>query len=153
MLQAKLNSHNDKPADHEEKAEAKETVKKANNAAGAAAETTPDGVWSGDPGDGTDFITVVDIPIEDQAATPTYDIFDRPTTPVATPAPASAQLHLREVSRNRNTISPTSSRQWCTRSTFRRIWIPSQQRLQLSFFSRRYLCGYQFREAIWIEDG
>ena len=91
MLQAKLNSHNDKPADHEEKAEAKETVKKANNAAGAAAATTPDGVWSGDPGDGTDFITVVDIPIEDQAATPTYDIFDRPTTPVAsgnTPAAA-----------------------------------------------------------------
>ena len=91
MLQAKLNSHNDKPADHEEKAEAKETVKKANNAAGAAAATTPDGVWSGDPGDGTDFITVVDIPIEDQAATPTYDIFDRPTTPAAsgnTPAAA-----------------------------------------------------------------
>ena len=91
MLQAKLNSHNDKPADHEEKAEAKETVKKANNAAGAAAATTPDGVWSGDPGDGTDFITVIDIPIEDQAATPTYDIFDRPTTPVAsgnTPAAA-----------------------------------------------------------------
>ena len=91
MLQAKLNSHNDKPADHEEKAEAKETAKKANNAAGAAAATTPDGVWSGDPGDGTDFITVVDIPIEDQAATPTYDIFDRPTTPVAsgnTPAAA-----------------------------------------------------------------
>ena len=91
MLQAKLNSHNDKPADHEEKAEAKETVKKANNAAGATAATTPDDVWSGDPGDGTDFITVVDIPIEDQAATPTYDIFDRPTTPVAsgnTPAAA-----------------------------------------------------------------
>ena len=91
MLQAKLNSHNDKPADHEEKAAAKETGKKANNAGGAAAETTPDGVWSGDPGDGTDFITVVDIPIEDQAATPTYDIFDRPTTPVAsgnTPAAA-----------------------------------------------------------------
>ena len=91
MLQAKLNTHNDKPADHEEKAAAKETGKKANNAGDAAAETTPDGVWSGDPGDGTDFITVVDIPIEDQAATPTYDIFDRPTTPVAsgnTPAAA-----------------------------------------------------------------
>ena len=35
----------------------------------------------GDPGDGTDFITIVDIPIEDQAAIPTLDIFDRPTAP------------------------------------------------------------------------
>ena len=37
-----------------------------------------DTVWEGDPGDGTDFITVVDLPIEDQAAIPTLDIFDRP---------------------------------------------------------------------------
>jgi len=39
---------------------------------------TPDGIWAGDPGDGTDFITVVDIPIEDQGALPTLDMFDRP---------------------------------------------------------------------------
>ncbi len=39
---------------------------------------TPDDVWEGDPGDGTDFIPVVDLPIEDQAAIPTLDIFDRP---------------------------------------------------------------------------
>jgi transcription termination factor Rho len=38
-----------------------------------------EGFWNGDPGDGTDFITVVDLPIEDQAAMPTLDIFDRPT--------------------------------------------------------------------------
>ena len=37
-----------------------------------------DEVWEGDPGDGTDFITVVDLPIEDQAAIPSVDIFDRP---------------------------------------------------------------------------
>ena len=37
-----------------------------------------DAVWDGDPGDGTDFITVIDIPIEDQAAIPSLDIFDRP---------------------------------------------------------------------------
>ncbi|MBR1558459.1 MAG: transcription termination factor Rho [Prevotella sp.] len=37
------------------------------------------GVWLGDPGDGTDFITMIDIPIEDQAAIPTLDMFDRPT--------------------------------------------------------------------------
>ena len=35
-------------------------------------------VWEGDPDDGTDFITVVDIPIEDHEAIPTLDIFDRP---------------------------------------------------------------------------
>ena len=44
--------------------------------------STPDGVWAGDPGDGTDFITVVDLPIEDQGAVPTYDMFDNPTTNV-----------------------------------------------------------------------
>ena len=35
-------------------------------------------VWEGDPGDGTDFITIVDLPIEDQAAIPSVDIFVRP---------------------------------------------------------------------------
>ena len=39
-----------------------------------------EGIWEGDPGDGTDFITVVDIPIEDGEAIPTLDIFDRPMT-------------------------------------------------------------------------
>ena len=38
-----------------------------------------EGCWEGDPGDGTDFITVVDLPIEDQGALPNYDIFDNPT--------------------------------------------------------------------------
>ena len=36
------------------------------------------GVWAGDPADGTDFIAVVDLPIEDQEALPSLDIFDRP---------------------------------------------------------------------------
>jgi transcription termination factor Rho len=36
-------------------------------------------VWAGDPGDGTDFITVVDLPIEDQGMLPNYDMFDNPT--------------------------------------------------------------------------
>ena len=60
-------------------------------------EVDENGVWMGDPGDGTDFITIVDLPIEDQGAMPTLDIFDRPVAPqqpVATfqpvmPAPAS----------------------------------------------------------------
>ena len=56
----------------------------------APIEEVAEGVWEGDPGDGTDFITVVDLPIEDQAAIPTVDIFDRPVAqqtqnePVAT---------------------------------------------------------------------
>ena len=37
-----------------------------------------DGVWEGDPNDGTDFIVTVDLPIEDQSAIPSVDIFDRP---------------------------------------------------------------------------
>ena len=44
-----------------------------------APEETRAGVWEGDPGDGTDFIIAVDIPIEDQGAVPNYDMFDNPT--------------------------------------------------------------------------
>ncbi len=58
-------------------------------------ESPADGVWEGDPGDGTDFITVVDLPIEDQAAIPTLDIFDRPVVqqsePIYQPMPMSNQ--------------------------------------------------------------
>ena len=46
----------------------------------------PDGVWAGDPGDGTDFIPVVDLPIEDQGIVPNYDMFDQPTTPAQLPS-------------------------------------------------------------------
>lgn len=44
-----------------------------------------EGVWDGDPADGTDFIIVVDLPIEDQGITPNYDMFDNPT--ISTPTP------------------------------------------------------------------
>ncbi len=46
----------------------------------------PDGVWAGDPGDGTDFIPIVDLPIEDQGVVPNYDMFDQPTTPAQMPS-------------------------------------------------------------------
>lgn len=36
-------------------------------------------IWEGDPGDGTDFIPIVDIPIEDQGIVPNYDMFNNPT--------------------------------------------------------------------------
>ena len=58
QLQAKINAHNETSQNGEPTNE----------------------VWAGDPGDGTDFITVVDIPIEDNGAIPTLDMFDRPTT-------------------------------------------------------------------------
>ncbi|MBQ9676762.1 MAG: transcription termination factor Rho [Prevotella sp.] len=61
------------------------------------APATPEGVWEGDPGDGTDFITVVDIPIEDGEASPTLDIFDRPMMQMS-PDPVMA---------DRNAYAPT----------------------------------------------
>ena len=63
QLQAKVNAHNEA---QEEKAQA-----------------LMNGIWEGDPGDGTDFIPVVDLPIEDHSAIPNYDMFDNPTTPMA----------------------------------------------------------------------
>ena len=59
-FQAKINAHN------ESNEETQEDV--------------VDKVWDGDPGDGTDFIVVVDLPIEDQGVVPSYDMFDNPTT-------------------------------------------------------------------------
>lgn len=37
-------------------------------------------VWEGDPGDGTDFIIIEDLPVEDNAAIPYYDMLDNPQT-------------------------------------------------------------------------
>ena len=44
------------------------------------AQTPPD-VWQDDPGDGTDFITLVDLPIEDSSAIPDLDMFDNAINP------------------------------------------------------------------------
>ena len=117
MLQAKMNAQNTAaapapataPAPAEEaKEQATEktaTDKKQESAPihyteGMKVELDADGTWKGDPGDGTDFIPVVDIPIEDQAAIPTVDIFDRPTTPQTshqhTPAAAPAAKNKQE---------------------------------------------------------
>lgn len=65
-LQAKIIAHNE------------------NNTESTSTENSQNEVWEGDPGDGTDFITVIDLPIEDQGAVPNFDMFDRPTTPVST---------------------------------------------------------------------
>lgn len=124
MLQAKMNAQNAPapaaqstaepaaPAEATAPAEAKKTAPEAaatdkkKDAApiqyteGMKVELDADGTWKGDPGDGTDFIPVVDIPIEDQAAIPTVDIFDRPTTPQSshqhTPAAAPTAKNKQE---------------------------------------------------------
>jgi transcription termination factor Rho len=115
MLQAKMNAQNaaaapaaaPAPAEEakEEATEKTATDKKQESAPihyteGMKVELDADGTWKGDPGDGTDFIPVVDIPIEDQAAIPTVDIFDRPTTPQTshqhTPAAAPATKNKQE---------------------------------------------------------
>ena len=61
-LQEKINAHNENNDFAEDKQQPVE-----------------DSVWDGDPGDGTDFITVVDLPIEDHGVVPNYDMFDNPT--------------------------------------------------------------------------
>ena len=71
QLQEKINAHHEGTEDSE-----KENYS-----------DVEDAIWKDDPDDGTDFITVVDIPIEDQGAMPTYDMFDNPTTPLQQPAP------------------------------------------------------------------
>ena len=73
QLKAKINEHNEQ------------------STAPASEETVYDKVWEGDPGDGTDFITVVDLPIEDQGALPQFDMFDNPTTAVPTPQQSAYQ--------------------------------------------------------------
>ena len=83
QLQAKMNEQNEGQTTPDTNNAPKEPIN---------APATPEGIWEGDPGDGTDFITVVDLPIEDQAAMPTCDIFDRPmnAAPVTSNQPAAS---------------------------------------------------------------
>ena len=83
QLQAKMNEQNEGQTTTDTNNAPKEPIN---------APATPEGIWEGDPGDGTDFITVVDLPIEDQAAMPTCDIFDRPmnAAPVTSNQPAAS---------------------------------------------------------------
>ncbi len=71
QLQAKINAHNENMMDE--------------------AGIPMDEVWEGDPQDGTDFITVIDLPIEDQGAMPNYDMFDNPTSMMQQVPPAVYQ--------------------------------------------------------------
>jgi transcription termination factor Rho len=87
LLQEKINAHNEAAKEEIENHTSDEatSVEEENSEdnqteAPDSEENTPDSVWEGDPGDGTDFITVVDLPVEDQGITPNYDMFDQPTT-------------------------------------------------------------------------
>lgn len=71
QLQAKINAHNENAEDQRD--------------------AIANGIWEGDPGDGTDFITVVDLPIEDQGAVPTYDMFDNVMSSMPAEQPAMMQ--------------------------------------------------------------
>lgn len=62
-----------------------EKVNARNDAEGKKPAALEDSVWEGDPGDGTDFIISIDLPIEDHAAMPMYDMLDNPTTPMMQP--------------------------------------------------------------------
>ena len=72
-LQAKINAHNEQTGEYQTPAEDNSQ--------------SEDGVWEGDPADGTDFIPVVDLPIEDQGALPSFDMLDNPTTDIDQPMP------------------------------------------------------------------
>ena len=77
--------------------------KMANRAEPVDYGVSEEGYWEGDPGDGTDFITVVDLPIEDQSAMPTLDIFDRPVVQQMAPeTPAFQQQSATVAARNAN---------------------------------------------------
>lgn len=70
------------------KLQAKMASKNERNTEGAeSGQEHINGVWEGDPNDGTDFITVIDLPIEDHGVTPNYDMFDNPTIAANAPAP------------------------------------------------------------------
>ena len=78
QLQAKVNAHNEG-----------EDVRR---------DVLEDSVWEGDPGDGTDFIISIDLPIEDQSAMPMYDMFDNPTTPIMPSVQPMAQAQSETIS-------------------------------------------------------
>ena len=59
QLQAKINAHNSSNEEEQE--------------------MPHDMYWEEDPEDGSDFIIINDLPIEDQGIVPTYDMFDNPT--------------------------------------------------------------------------
>lgn len=81
QLQAKVNAHNEQN--------------------GTKTADTGGKVWEGDPGDGTDFITVVDIPVEDQGALPDYNMLDRPTMPAGNNRPTFYQDHSTQADHNK----------------------------------------------------
>ncbi len=69
----KKSSDSPSPAPHEKPAQEKVSAQSEQNK-----DVVEEAYWEGDPGDGTDFIPIVDVPIEDSLMSPHYDIFDNP---------------------------------------------------------------------------
>ena len=80
MPEAQFGKSNDESSEDNNLLE--QLQQKVNDLNRTAEAPAADSVWEGDPGDGTDFITVVDLPIEDSTAIPTFDIFDNPVNGV-----------------------------------------------------------------------
>jgi len=73
QLRAKIDAHNEESA---------RAMEQQENSADVQYNEDGERIWEDDPADGTDFITIVDLPIEDQGAMPSYDMFDLPTNNV-----------------------------------------------------------------------
>lgn len=93
---ASSSNENDDNADKDLIAQLQTKINAHNEDANEKREALANGVWEGDPGDGTEFIPVVDLPIEDQGVVPTYDIFDNPTNMMPQSQPTYPQAPVAE---------------------------------------------------------
>lgn len=93
---ASSSNENDDNADKDLIAQLQAKINAYNEDANEKREALANGVWEGDPGDGTEFIPVVDLPIEDQGVVPTYDIFDNPTNMMPQSQPTYPQAPVAE---------------------------------------------------------
>ena len=100
--EAELPKDAEEPADETQLRQLQEKMEQRRTEATPSEPADAEGVWEGDPGDGTDFIAVVDLPIEDMAAIPTLDMFDRPVAAQPDPAPMAHERQALESSRQSN---------------------------------------------------
>jgi len=100
--EAELPKDAQEPADEAQLRQLQEKMEQRRTEATPSEPADAEGVWEGDPGDGTDFIAVVDLPIEDMAAIPTLDMFDRPVAAQPDPAPMAHERQALESPRQSN---------------------------------------------------
>ena len=100
--EAELPKDAEEPADEAQLRQLQEKMEQRRTEATPSEPADAEGVWEGDPGDGTDFIAVVDLPIEDMAAIPTLDMFDRPVAAQPDPTPMAHERQALESPRQSN---------------------------------------------------